>query len=336
MDSITEPIYEYTKQHCKHQRWLGTLTYPVMANLYKLTCFEKYPHFHVKAQNGINGTGLKTLISNSLSHGRGRTKGKGQSRSREKSHGKRDRQGKGNSKGRGKNQSNTNQSRGRDNSQNNQDNAGKRYDGDKTKEKGKLRWKQPICHYCEKTGHISRECPKRIADETAKTTTTNSSQQLTVEDDLDILFQNTLYVRSDDEESDDETMEEKVVYRPTFNMSQGTNNSDTVSTAQTTENHEQTEAKTTIMGDQSTLTFGGQDGTENSTNAQASFGDHDREIGQETIPPHCQIQGPPVPCEPPKTLTPPESEQGSNPERTKQTGNSRKLRRITGGCNTDD
>ena len=50
MDSITEPIYEYTKQHCKHLRLLGTLTYPVMANLYKLTCFEKYPHFHVKAQ----------------------------------------------------------------------------------------------------------------------------------------------------------------------------------------------------------------------------------------------------------------------------------------------
>jgi hypothetical protein len=60
MDSITEPIYEYTKQHCKHLRLLGTLTYLVMDNLYKLTCFEKYPHFHVKAQNGTNGTGLKT------------------------------------------------------------------------------------------------------------------------------------------------------------------------------------------------------------------------------------------------------------------------------------
>jgi hypothetical protein len=76
MHSITEPIYECTKQHCKHLRLSGTLTYPVVANLYKLTCFEKYPHFHVKAQNGINGTGLKTLINNSLSHGRGRTKGK--------------------------------------------------------------------------------------------------------------------------------------------------------------------------------------------------------------------------------------------------------------------
>ncbi len=112
MDSITEPIYEYTKQHCKHLRLLGTLTYPVMANLYKLTCFEKYSHFHVEAQNGINGTGLKTLINNSLSHGRGRTKGKGQGRSREKGNSKGDRQGKGNGKGRGRNQSNTNQSRG--------------------------------------------------------------------------------------------------------------------------------------------------------------------------------------------------------------------------------
>jgi hypothetical protein len=275
MDSITEPIYEYTKQHCKHLRMLGTLTYPVTANLYKLTCFEKYPHFHLKAQNGINGTGLKTLINNSLSHGRERTKGKDQGRSREK----------GNSKGRERNQSNTNQSRGRGNSQRNQGNAGKRQDGDKSKEKGKIRWKPSVCHYCEKQGHVSRECPKRIADETTTNTTTNTSQQLTIEDDLNILFQNTLYVRSDDEESDDKTMEEEMVYRPTYNMSQETNNSDTVSTAQTTENHDQIEAKTMLTGDQSTPTFGEQDGTENSTNAQASFGDYDREMGQETIPP---------------------------------------------------
>ena len=257
MDSITEPIYEYTKQHCKHLRLLGTLTYPVMANLYKLTCFEKYPHFHVKAQNGITGTGLKTLINNSLSHGRGRTKGKGQGRSREKGNGKGDRQGKGNSKGRGRNQSNTNQGRRRGNGQKNQGNADKRQDGEKSKEKGKNKGKQPVCQYCEKQGHISRDCFKRMADENTTTTTTNSSQQLTIEDDLDILFQNTLYVRSDDEESDDETMEEEVVYRPTYTMSQETTNSDTVFTAQTAENHDQNEEKITIMGDQSTLTFEG-------------------------------------------------------------------------------
>jgi hypothetical protein len=232
----------------------------------------------------INGTGLKTLINNSLSHGRGRTKGKGQGCSREKSNGKGDRQGKGNSKGRGRNQSNTNQSRGRGNSQKDQGNAGRRQDGEKSKEKSKNKGKQPICQYCEKPGHVSRECFKRIADETTTNATTNSSQQLTIEDDLDILFQNTPYVRSDEEESDDETMEEEVVYRPTYTMSQETNNSDTVSTAQTTENHDQTEEKTTIMGDQSTLTFGGQDETENSINVQASFGDYDREMGQEKIP----------------------------------------------------
>ncbi len=127
-----------------------------------------------------------------------------------------------------------------------------------------------------------------------------------------------------------------MVYRPTYNMSQETNNSDTVSTAQTTENHDQIEAKTTIKGDQSTLTFGGQDWTENSTNAQASFGDYDREMGQETIPPHCQIQARTVPGEQPKTVTPPKSAQESNPERTKQTENSRKMRRITGVRHTDD
>jgi hypothetical protein len=121
-------------------------------------------------------------------------------------------------------------------------------------------------------------------------------------------------------------MEEEVVYRPTYDMSQETNNSETVSTAQTTENHDQTEVKTTITGDQQTLTFGGEDGTENSTNAQASFGDYEREISQETNPPHCQIQALPVPGEQPKTLTPPKSDQESNPQNTKQTKNSRKTR----------
>jgi hypothetical protein len=99
MDSITEPIYEYTKQHCKHLRLLGTLTYPMMANLYNLNCFEKYPHFHVKAQNGMDGKSL-TNNSRNTSHGRGRGKGKGQGRNRdqERDKGRGDRQSKGNSK----------------------------------------------------------------------------------------------------------------------------------------------------------------------------------------------------------------------------------------------
>jgi hypothetical protein len=208
MDSITKPIYKYTKQHRKHLRLLGTLTYPVMANLYKLTCFEKYPHFHVKAQNGMES---KTLINSLLSHGSGRNKGKGQGRHRdhERGNGKGDRQGKGNSKRRGRNQSSTNKSRGRGNSQKNQGNAGKREDGEKPKEKTQVKGTKGNCSYCDKSEHFNRECPKRIADEAKANTTTNSLQQLTIEDDLDVLFQNTLYVHSDDEESDGETMEEE-------------------------------------------------------------------------------------------------------------------------------
>ncbi len=99
-----------------------------------------------------------------------------------------------------------------------------------------------------------------------------------------------------------ETMEEEVIYRPTYHMSQETSNSNTVSTAQPTENHDKTEAKTTIAGDQWTLTFGGQNETEDSINTQASFGDYNRAICQETIPSHCQIQAPPVPGEQPRTL----------------------------------
>ncbi len=112
MDSITETIYEYTKQHCKNLKLLRTLTYSVMmANLYKLTCFEKYPHFHVKAQGGTTN---KTLLTNNSlhSHGRGRGKGFGRHRSNDRSKG--DTQGKGNRKGRGRHQSNANPSRGRD------------------------------------------------------------------------------------------------------------------------------------------------------------------------------------------------------------------------------
>jgi hypothetical protein len=85
---------------------MGTFTYAVMANLYKLTCYEKYPHFHVKAQSESH----KTLINNTLhshSHGRGRgrrlgyTHDKGKGRQK----GKGDRHGKGKSKGRGRSQS---------------------------------------------------------------------------------------------------------------------------------------------------------------------------------------------------------------------------------------
>jgi hypothetical protein len=73
-------FFRHLAQQQKNRVLQGTVVlhmqYParVTTNLYKLTCFEKYPHFHVKAQNGINGTGLKMLINNSLSHGRGRTK----------------------------------------------------------------------------------------------------------------------------------------------------------------------------------------------------------------------------------------------------------------------
>ena len=99
LDSVTEPIYEYTKQHCKHLRLMGTLTYAVMANLYKLTCFEKYPHFHVKAQTASD----KTLINNALhSHSQGRGRGRRQGHDNDKGKGRQkgkgDRQGKGKAK----------------------------------------------------------------------------------------------------------------------------------------------------------------------------------------------------------------------------------------------
>jgi hypothetical protein len=106
LDSISEPTYEYTKHHCKHLKLMGTLTYPVMANLYKLTCFEKYPHFHVKE----HGTKSKTLTNNSLhSHSHGRGRGRGRERSHAKGKGesktKGYKQGKGQSKGKGRRQS---------------------------------------------------------------------------------------------------------------------------------------------------------------------------------------------------------------------------------------
>ena len=116
---MTKPIYEYTKQHCKHLRLMGTLTYVDMANLYKLTCFEKYPHFHVKAQTASD----KMLINNALhSHspgrGRGRRQGHDHDKGKGRQKGKGDRQGKGKSKGRGRNPSQRrNKGKGRGNPQ---------------------------------------------------------------------------------------------------------------------------------------------------------------------------------------------------------------------------
>jgi hypothetical protein len=108
----------------------------------------------------------------------------------------------------------------RGNSQINQGNAAKRHDGEKSKEKANPNGKATLFTIAtlRDTSAVSRECPKKIADEVKKQSTTNSSQQLTIEDDLDVLFQNILYVHYDDEASDDETMEKEVVYRPTYTM----------------------------------------------------------------------------------------------------------------------
>ncbi len=272
----------------------------------------------------------KSLTNNSLntSHGRGRGKGKGQGRNRdqERDKGRGDRQSKGNSKGRGRNQSNTTKSRGRGNSQKRWGNAGKRQDGEKSKEKTQVKWKKGTCSYCDTPGHFNRDCQKRIADETKTTATTNSSQQLTIEDDLDVLFQNTLYVHSDGEAYDDETMEEEVVYDFTNNLPQETHNSDTVPTAQNPEIQVQTNAEITIEAEKTPLTFEEQDETEIALNAHDSFGDYGKEKGQEVIPPHGSFSAHPELGATHTSLTQTESEEVSKQpeERQKHAKTSRK------------
>ena len=205
LDSVTEPIYEYTKQHCKHLRLMGTLTYAVMANLYKLTCFEKYPHFHVKAQTASD----KMLINNALhshSQGRGRGRRQGQEHDKDKGRqkGKGDRHEKGKSKGRGRHQSqDRNKGKGRGNPQKNDhaDNkttAGETNKSNITKFKGR-------CTYCGFWGHFSRDCRKRMADEAQPSKeTTNSSQKVTFagDDEVEALFNNAFFSHDTDSESD--------------------------------------------------------------------------------------------------------------------------------------
>ncbi len=58
-----------------------------------------------------------------------------------------------------------------------------------------------------------------------------------------------------DEASDDETMEDEVVYDFANNLSQETHNSDTVPTAQNPEILVQTNAETTIEAEKTPLTF---------------------------------------------------------------------------------
>jgi hypothetical protein len=77
-------------------------------------------------------------------------------------------------------------------------------------------------------------------------------------------------VHSDDEASDDERMEEEVVYRPIYTMSHETNNSDTVPTAQNPVIQVKTNAEITIEADKTPLTFEEQDETEIALNAQDS------------------------------------------------------------------
>jgi hypothetical protein len=204
-----------------------------MANYYKLTCVEKYSHFHVKAQGGTNN---KTLTNNSLhshSHGRGRGKGYGRHRENDRSKSKGDKQGKGNRKGREKIQSNVNQSRGRGNRQKHNHAEKQSHDGEKSKEKTQPTKFKGELTYCDIYRHVSRDCKKKVAEEEKKQTTTNSSQQRNTDDDLDVLFHDTLYVHSDDDASDDETMGEQADYGYAYNRKQETNNDDKVFTAQT-------------------------------------------------------------------------------------------------------
>ena len=205
LDSVTEPIYEYTKQHCKHLKLMGTLTYSVMANLYKLTCFEKYPHFHVKAQTESD----KTLINNALhsnSHGRGRgrrqgfTSDKGKGRQK----GKGDRHGKGKSKGRGRNPSQTrHKGKGRGSAQQ-KGNADSKANEGATNKNNRTKY-QGNCNYCGIWGHLGRDCRKRQAEEAhpSKETTTNSSQQVTFADDdeVEALFNSALFSHDSDSEN---------------------------------------------------------------------------------------------------------------------------------------
>ncbi len=139
-------------------------------------------------------------------------------------------------------------------------------------------------------------------------------------------FQNTLYVHSDDEASDDETMENEVVYDFTNNLSQETHNSDTVPTAQNLEIQDQTNAEITIEAEKTPLTFEEQDETEIALNAHDSFGYYGKEKGQEAIPPHESFSAHPEPGATHTSLTQTESEEVSKQpeERQKHAKNSRK------------
>jgi hypothetical protein len=121
-------------------------------------------------------------------------------------------------------------------------------------------------------------------------------------------------------------MEEEVVYRPPYNMSQEINNSDTVPTAQNPEILVQNQAENTIAAEQAPLTFGEQDETEIALNAHDSFGDYGKEKGQEETPPNGSVPAHPEPgtTHTPLTQTGSEDVNKQPEERQKHAKNSRK------------
>jgi hypothetical protein len=180
---------------------MGTISSAIMANLYKLTCFEKYPHFHVKAQSDTE----KTLINNALhshSHERGWGRRPGYEHDKDKGHqkGKGDRHGKGKSKGWGRSQSQgRHKGKGRGNPQKPGNADPKTKDGETS----------------VITVASGRDCRKRKAEESNKSqkTTTNSSQKVTFADDdeVEALFNNALFAHdtdSDNASPDQEMIEE--------------------------------------------------------------------------------------------------------------------------------
>jgi hypothetical protein len=62
LESVHEDTYHAIKAHCNSLKILGTLQFAQMIKLYALTCFAKYPHFHLRALGHKDAT----LTNNSV------------------------------------------------------------------------------------------------------------------------------------------------------------------------------------------------------------------------------------------------------------------------------
>jgi hypothetical protein len=165
LDTVTEPIYEAGNTHGVLLHQEGTLTFPQMVKLYTNNCFARYPQYHINSLGGVNNKkDTLSVNSNQVQYG----KGKGKSNKGRPSRYENRSKGTPRSVPQGNRQTHDVPKNDSNSSRHNNKGKGKGRGISKPSKGSRNPSSQGPCSYCNRPGHNSRECRKRMKDEANK------------------------------------------------------------------------------------------------------------------------------------------------------------------------